>query len=63
MTFDEIQKIIVNDGWYLDNIVGSHHQYKHRTKQGKVTIPHHKKTKDLNKKTIRSILKQAQIEL
>lgn len=31
------------DGWYLVNVRGSHHYYKHPTKPGKVTIPHPKK--------------------
>ena len=39
-------------GW-----MGSHRQYKHPTKKGKVTIPFH--TKDLSKSTEQSILKQA----
>ncbi|MGS1052053.1 type II toxin-antitoxin system HicA family toxin [Burkholderia glumae] len=45
------------DGWYLVNTVGSHHQFKHATKPGKVTVPHPKK--DLPQGTVRSILKQA----
>ncbi|MDO9795041.1 type II toxin-antitoxin system HicA family toxin, partial [Glaesserella parasuis] len=36
---------------------GSHHQFKHPTKQGRVTVPHPKK--DLKKGTELSILKQA----
>jgi len=38
-------------------VVGSHHQYKHATKLGKVTVPH--PTKDLPVGTARSVLKQA----
>lgn len=41
MTAKEIEKIIKGDGWYLCNIIGSHHHYKHPIKQGKVTIPFH----------------------
>jgi len=41
-------------------IKGSHHQLKHPTKKGTVTIPHPKK--DLPRKTFESILKQAGIE-
>ena len=33
---------ILRDGWYEVKQVGSHHQYKHPTKAGKVTIPEHK---------------------
>lgn len=50
-------KMIEKDGWYLVNVTGSHHQYKHPTKKGRTTIPHPKK--DLQIKTVNSILKQA----
>ena len=36
-------KKIKEDGWFLVNVVGSHQQFKHPTKKGKVTIPHPKK--------------------
>lgn len=45
------------DGWFLVHTVGSHHQFKHPTKSGKVTVPHPKK--DLPLLTVRGILKQA----
>lgn len=57
MTVRELQKIISKDGWYLEKQVGSHMQYKHSTKSGKVTIPNHRG--DVNIKTANSILKQA----
>ncbi|MDR3003407.1 MAG: type II toxin-antitoxin system HicA family toxin [Acidovorax sp.] len=50
-------KLIRADGWVLVNVVGSHHQFKHPTKPGKVTVPHPKK--DLPIGTVHSILKQA----
>jgi predicted RNA binding protein YcfA (HicA-like mRNA interferase family) len=53
----EILKRLRNDGWYLVHIVGSHHQMRHPTKLGKVTVPHPKK--DLPLPTVRSIFKQA----
>lgn len=59
MTFKEIEKIILADGWILSSIEGSHHHYKHPRKQGKVTIPKHTKPKDLSPIVINSILKQA----
>jgi predicted RNA binding protein YcfA (HicA-like mRNA interferase family) len=49
--------MLKDDGWYLVHVVGSHHQFKHPTKLGKVTVPHPKK--DLLLPTVRSILKQA----
>lgn len=57
MTAREIIKIITDDGWYFVKQVGSHKQYKHPTKQGKVTVPNH--TGDIHPKTVKSILKQA----
>ncbi|PVX40552.1 putative RNA binding protein YcfA (HicA-like mRNA interferase family) [Pasteurella langaaensis DSM 22999] len=33
-------KMIEKDGWYLVSVKGSHHQFKHPIKKGKVTIPH-----------------------
>lgn len=45
------------DGWYLVEVRGSHHQFKHPTKPGRVTVPHPKS--DLPKGTCHNILKQA----
>ena len=59
MTPKEMEEKIKADNWYLVKIDGSHHHYKHPTKPGKVTIPFHTKPKDLDKKTVNSILKQA----
>ena len=55
----EIIKIIQDDGWYFHSQVVSHKQYKHPTKKGRVTIPDHGKNKDLDHKTVNSILTQA----
>ena len=63
MTAKQIESIIMEDGWYLAEIRGSHYQYKHPTKSGKVTIPFHKKPKDIQTKTLKSILKQAQMDI
>lgn len=59
MKFNEIERIILNDGWQYKNTVGSHYHYKHPVKKGKVTIPF--KRKDLHPDTVKSILKQAGI--
>ncbi|QIB26280.1 type II toxin-antitoxin system HicA family toxin [Caloranaerobacter azorensis] len=56
----EIIKILKKNGWYLKRTKGDHHQFKHPTKKGNVTVPHPKK--DLPIKTVKSILKQAGIE-
>ena len=60
MTFKELKKIIMEDGWYYYATIGSHYQYKHNTKPGKVTIPRH--CKDVKKGTLNSILKQARLK-
>lgn len=39
--------------------VGSHKQYKHPSKKGRVTLPDHGKNKDLDHNTVNSILIQA----
>lgn len=36
----ELIQIITADGWYFVRDAGDHHQYKHPTKPGKVTITH-----------------------
>ncbi|AJA42786.1 toxin (endogenous virus) [Clostridium phage phiCTC2B] len=57
MNSKEIIKIITKDGWFEVRQRGSHKQFKHQIKQGTVTIPYH--NKDLDIKTLNSILKQA----
>ncbi|MCL2061591.1 MAG: type II toxin-antitoxin system HicA family toxin [Firmicutes bacterium] len=57
MTFRELEKLILQDGWVLKEIKGSHCQYIHSTKTGKVTIP--KSKGDIKPGTLNSILKQA----
>jgi len=51
-------KVIEGDGWYLVRQRGSHRQYKHPTKPGRVTVPG-AFGKELPPGTERSILKQA----
>ena len=60
MRAEEIEKLIVADGWIFKTQKGSHRHYKHPDKRGKVTIPFHKG--DLDKGTANSILKQAGIK-
>lgn len=60
MTFRELEKIIKQDGWCLFAVSGSHYQYKHPTKKGKVTIPRH--TGDINLRVVKSILRQAGLD-
>ena len=53
MKFREIESMILKNGWYQVKQKGSHHQYKHPTKPGKVTIPEH--GGDLNSDTVKSL--------
>ena len=57
MKFKEIEKLLLKDGWYLKNVHGSHYNYVHDTKTGKIQIPYHKG--DLKIKTVNAILKSA----
>lgn len=54
----ELIVIIEDDGWYLHGQRGSHRQFKHAEKSGKVTIAG-KPSDDLPHKTVKSILEQA----
>ncbi len=53
-------KLVEEDGWYLKAQAGSHRQFKHRSKPGRVTIAGHLND-DLAKGTLNSIVKQAQL--
>jgi predicted RNA binding protein YcfA (HicA-like mRNA interferase family) len=57
MRFREMEKMLLDDGWYLADVRGSHHQYKHPEKPGKVTLPNHRG--DIPPRVVNSILKQA----
>ena len=63
MKVREILKIIEEDGWYLARQKGSHRQYKHLIKRGLVTVAGHRLSDDIAIGTLKSILKQAQIDL
>lgn len=54
----ELIDLLKHDGWYLVSTRGSHRQYKHRTKPGRVTVAG-KMNDDLAPGTLNSILKQA----
>jgi predicted RNA binding protein YcfA (HicA-like mRNA interferase family) len=58
MKVREVVRMLEEDGWYLVRTRGSHHQYKHPTKKGLVTIPGNRND-DLAHGTLNSILKQA----
>jgi predicted RNA binding protein YcfA (HicA-like mRNA interferase family) len=58
MKIRDVIKIVEQDGWVLLETTGSHRQYKHPVKRGRVTIAGHP-SKDVHPKTLQSILKQA----
>ncbi len=58
MTVREILRIIEKDGWFMVAQKGSHRQYKHPAKPGRVTIAGHPND-DLAPGTLNSILRQA----
>ena len=61
MKVRDVIKMIEKDGWYLVTTKGSHRQYKHSTKLGRVTIAGHP-SHDLAPGTLNSIFKQAQLK-
>jgi predicted RNA binding protein YcfA (HicA-like mRNA interferase family) len=60
MKVRDVTKLIEADGWYLLATKGSHRQYRHPTKPGRVTIAGHPGD-DLAPGTLNSVLKQAQL--
>jgi predicted RNA binding protein YcfA (HicA-like mRNA interferase family) len=60
MKFNEIEKIVTKDGWFLARVKGSHYHYHHPAKKGTVTIPYH--SGDIPLMVINSILKQAGLQ-
>ena len=58
VTVRDIIRLIEEDGWFLETTKGSHRQFKHRSKTGRVTVAGKPKD-DLAPGTLNSILKQA----
>ena len=61
MKVRDVIKLIEDDGWYLVVTKGSHRQFKHPAKPGRVTIAGHP-ADDLAPGTLNSILKQARLK-
>lgn len=49
--------MLKDDGWYEIDCVGDHHQFKHPTKKGRVTVRH--PAKDMYINDLKSIEKQS----
>ncbi len=60
MKVREVLRLLKDDGWYLITTEGSHRQFKHPTKRGRVTLAGHPRD-DIHPKTLKSILVQASL--
>lgn len=58
MNSKELIQLMLRAGWIKDSQKGSHAQFVHPTKKGKVTVPVHGK-KDIPIGTLKAIKKQA----
>jgi predicted RNA binding protein YcfA (HicA-like mRNA interferase family) len=58
MKVRDVLSLLAEDGWVQVDQEGSHRQFKHPTKRGKVTVPGHPGD-DLAPGTLRNILRQA----
>jgi predicted RNA binding protein YcfA (HicA-like mRNA interferase family) len=58
MKVGDLLRRLLDDGWFLAATRGSHRQFKHATKPGRVTVAG-KPSDDLAPGTVNSILKQA----
>jgi predicted RNA binding protein YcfA (HicA-like mRNA interferase family) len=56
-----ILKLLKADGWKVVHVRGSHHQLRHPTKPGKVTVKHPAKDTPLG--TLKSIERQSGLKL
>jgi predicted RNA binding protein YcfA (HicA-like mRNA interferase family) len=61
MKVRDLMKLIEKDGWYVVATRGSHRQYKHPEKVGRVTIAGHP-ADDVAPGTLNSVLKQARLK-
>jgi predicted RNA binding protein YcfA (HicA-like mRNA interferase family) len=61
MNSTDIIRLLQADGWFEVARKGSHAQFKHRDKPGRVTVPHPKR--DIPIGTLRSIEKQSGLKL
>ena len=61
MKIRDVINLIEEDGWFLVATRGSHRQYKHMSKAGRVTIAGHPGD-DVSLGTLNSMRKQAQLE-
>ena len=60
MKVRDVLKLLRSDGWVLRNQKGSHRQFVHPAKPGKVTVAGHE-SDEMPPKTQKSIMRQAGI--
>jgi predicted RNA binding protein YcfA (HicA-like mRNA interferase family) len=61
MRVRELLRLLHEDGWYVDRMRGSHRQLRHPVKKGTATVAG-APADDVHPKTLKSILRQAQLE-
>ena len=61
MKVADVLRLLHDDGWQLVATRGSHRQFRHPTKRGRVTVPG-KPSDDLAPGTLNSVLKQAALK-
>jgi predicted RNA binding protein YcfA (HicA-like mRNA interferase family) len=61
MKVRDVVRLLIRDGWVQTSQKGSHRQFEHGTKAGKVTVPG-SPSDDIPLGTLRSILRQAGLE-
>ncbi|HBT4785545.1 TPA: type II toxin-antitoxin system HicA family toxin [Klebsiella variicola subsp. variicola] len=60
MKSSELIKLLEDNGWILERIKGSHHQFTHPEFSVVITVPHPRK--DVKKGTLNQILKNAKLK-
>jgi predicted RNA binding protein YcfA (HicA-like mRNA interferase family) len=60
LTHKEVSNHLKNTGWSLERTQGSHDIWKHEKAKNKIAVPRHRG--DLAPGTVRSILKDSQVE-
>lgn len=61
MKVREVIRLLKSDGWCQVDSKGSHHQFKHPSKPGRVTVAGHP-NHELAPGTLNSVLKQAKLK-
>jgi predicted RNA binding protein YcfA (HicA-like mRNA interferase family) len=61
MKVRDVIRMIEEDGWRFHSQKGSHRQYVHASKRGRVTVAG-KPNEEMHPKTLGTVIRQAQIE-